>query len=195
MAHTPAASTTRVTNPPGLLSQGVFVCLIFKDFIYLFSERREGGRETSVCERNINRLPLAHPQLGTWPTTQACALTGNRTGELLVRRPAPNLLSHTSQGTVLILAPPSPASWEPLSPGQTATVCHPNPGTKFIVLKRSKRMNAMDEGKSNKTATVLGRRQNGLCPHFLDEELRHRQFKPSGCSCLPPAFSAAPSLL
>ena len=32
-------------------------------------------------ERNINDvwLPLEHSQLGTWPTTQACTLTGNRT--------------------------------------------------------------------------------------------------------------------
>ena len=51
---------------------------IFKDFIYLFLERGEGRekertRNTNVC------LPLAYPLLGTWPTTQACALTGNRT--------------------------------------------------------------------------------------------------------------------
>ena len=25
-------------------------------------------------------LPLEHPLLGTWPITQACALTGNQTG-------------------------------------------------------------------------------------------------------------------
>ena len=38
----------------------------------LFPERGEGR------ERNINVwLPLTCPQLGTWPTTQACALTGN----------------------------------------------------------------------------------------------------------------------
>ena len=31
-----------------------------------------------VKEKNINMwLPLAHPPLGTWPATQACALTGN----------------------------------------------------------------------------------------------------------------------
>ena len=44
-----------------------------KDFIYLFLERgRDGEREG---ERHINVwLPLAHPQLGTWPATQACAL-------------------------------------------------------------------------------------------------------------------------
>ena len=45
------------------------------DFIHLFLERWEGrGKER---ERNINQLPLVHPQLGTWPTTQAYALTGN----------------------------------------------------------------------------------------------------------------------
>ena len=34
----------------------------------------------------------------TWPATQACALTGNQTGDPLVRRPALSPLSHTSQG-------------------------------------------------------------------------------------------------
>ena len=29
----------------------------------------------------IDQLPLTHPQLGTWPTPQACALTGNRTSD------------------------------------------------------------------------------------------------------------------
>ena len=43
-------------------------------------------------------LPLEHPPPGTWPATQACALTGNRTGYPLVCRPALNPLSHTSQG-------------------------------------------------------------------------------------------------
>ena len=38
------------------------------------------------------------PPLGTWPATQAGALTGNRTGNPLVPRLALNLLSHTSQG-------------------------------------------------------------------------------------------------
>ena len=38
------------------------------------------------------------PPLGTWPATQACALTGNQTSDLcLFRRPVPNPLSHTSQ--------------------------------------------------------------------------------------------------
>ena len=51
---------------------------------------RKRGRETSMCKRNINLLPLARPQLGTWPTTQACALTGNRTSGLSVCRQCPS---------------------------------------------------------------------------------------------------------
>ena len=41
---------------------------------------------------------LHTPLLGTWPATQARALTGNRTGDALVCRPELNPLSHTSQG-------------------------------------------------------------------------------------------------
>ena len=48
-------------------------------------------------------LPLTCPLLGTWPATQACALTGNQTSDSLVHRPVLNPLSHTSQGRVLIL--------------------------------------------------------------------------------------------
>ena len=51
-----------------------------------------------MCERYIDQLSLTHPQLGTWPPSQACALTGNRTDNPLVRRPAPSPLIHTSQG-------------------------------------------------------------------------------------------------
>ena len=42
-----------------------------KDFIYLFLERGEGREKER--ERNI-RFSCAHLG-GTWPTTQACALT------------------------------------------------------------------------------------------------------------------------
>ena len=42
---------------------------------------RQRGREKKERERNINVWsPLECPVLGTWPATQACALTGNRTG-------------------------------------------------------------------------------------------------------------------
>ena len=55
-----------------------------KGFIYLFFKTGTGKKER---ERNIDVwLPLACPSLETWPTTQACALTGNRTGNPLVLR-------------------------------------------------------------------------------------------------------------
>ena len=39
-----------------------------KNIIYLFLERREGGKKER--ERNINVwFPLMHPLLRTWPTT------------------------------------------------------------------------------------------------------------------------------
>ena len=75
----------------------LFLFLFFKDFVYLFLEREEGKEKER--ERKINVwLPLERPLLGTWPTTQACALTGNRTGHPLVHRLVLNPLSHTSQG-------------------------------------------------------------------------------------------------
>ena len=65
--------------------------------MYLFLER--GEKRENKRERNINVwLPLVCPLLGTWPATQACALTGNRTSDPLVRRPAFNPLTDTSQG-------------------------------------------------------------------------------------------------
>ena len=73
----------------------------FKDFIYLFSERRD--RREKERERNINVwLPLVHSLLGTWPATQACALTGDQTCDPSVHRRTLNPLSHTSQGFVLV---------------------------------------------------------------------------------------------
>ena len=73
----------------------------FKDFIYLFLDRRE--RREKERDRNINMwLLLMHLLLGTWPATQACALTGNQTGDPLVCRPALNSLNHTSQGCLAL---------------------------------------------------------------------------------------------
>ena len=43
-------------------------------------------------------LPLTCPHMGTWPTTQACALTWNLIGDPLVFRLVLIALSHTSQG-------------------------------------------------------------------------------------------------
>ena len=54
--------------------------IFFKILLFIFGEGggRTRGRGTSLCERHMDLLPLErqHPQLGTWPTTQACALTG-----------------------------------------------------------------------------------------------------------------------
>ena len=72
-----------------------------KDFI-LFLDRRE--RREKERERNINVwLLLTCPLLGTWPTTQACALTKNQTSDSLVLRLVLDPLSHTSQGRVGVL--------------------------------------------------------------------------------------------
>ena len=61
---------------------------------------------------------LCAPHWEPSPTTQACALTGNRTGIPLVHRPALNPPSYTSQGFFFfffffafsLLLPPSPFS-------------------------------------------------------------------------------------
>ena len=61
-----------------------FFLLFFKGFIYLFLERGEGRekeRERNICVW----LPLTWPPLGSWPTTQACALTGSWAGNPLIR--------------------------------------------------------------------------------------------------------------
>ena len=54
-----------------------------------------------MCERYINHLALIHFQLGTWPTTQACALAGNWTSNPSIHRLVLSLLSHTSWADAL----------------------------------------------------------------------------------------------
>ena len=77
---------------------------LFKTFIhfyffkYLFLERGEGEREGEKHQC----VSLMHPLLGTWPTTQACALTGNGTSNPSVCRPVLNPLTYISQGPLLI---------------------------------------------------------------------------------------------
>ena len=73
----------------------LFLFSFFLDFLYFW---REEGREKEK-ERNISVwVPPTYPLLGTWPETQARALTGNQTSNTLVRRPMLNPLSHTSHG-------------------------------------------------------------------------------------------------
>ena len=86
-------------NPLSHTSQGCFKFL--KNILFIFRARgREGDREGKKHQyiSNISQLPLAHPHLGTWPTTQAWALPGNCTHSLLVCGIMSNPLSHTSQG-------------------------------------------------------------------------------------------------
>ena len=81
-------------RPSQIFVLGIVFFFFFKILFILYKgERREKERE-----RNINVwLTLTHPLLGTWPATQARALTGNRTGDLLVLRPAFSPLSHANQ--------------------------------------------------------------------------------------------------
>ena len=73
---------------------------MFNILIYLFLERGEGKKKER--ERKINVwLPLVHLLLGTWPTAQACVLTGNQSSDPLVLRSALSPLSHTSQGNIM----------------------------------------------------------------------------------------------
>ena len=66
---------------------------------------REGkGERKNERERNISVwLPPMRALLGTWPTTQACALAANRTCDPLAHRPVLNPLSHSSQGWIYII--------------------------------------------------------------------------------------------
>ena len=84
----PKGRTLRSCQP--VLGKDVF--LFFKGFIYLFIYLFRGEGREKERQRNISVwLPLAHLLLGTWPATQAYALTGNWTGD------PSNPLSYTSQ--------------------------------------------------------------------------------------------------
>ena len=91
--------------------------LFFFQILFLFVFRERGGEKER--QRNINVwLPLSRPLLGTWPTTQGCALTGNQTSDPLVHRMALNPLSHTSSVSYTHLTLPTTGSlcrsrWSP----------------------------------------------------------------------------------
>ena len=81
----------------------------FRNLYFMFSFTDHPILCLFVClfvyerERNINVwLCLTCPQLGTYPATQACALTRNGTGDLSVRGPMLKPLNHTSQGQTSI---------------------------------------------------------------------------------------------
>ena len=99
-------SITQVTQPP--YSPDLAPCnfwlfpklkpplFFFRFYLFIFRER---GRREGEREGKKHQSVPSHPQLGPWPTTQACTLTGTQTYNLLFHRPAAlSPLSHTSQG-------------------------------------------------------------------------------------------------
>ena len=76
---------------------------LFFNFIYFCREgkgRRKRGREPSMWCVVASLVPPTGDL--TWPTTHACALTGNWTSDPLVPILALNPLSHISQGWFLV---------------------------------------------------------------------------------------------
>ena len=146
-----------------------FILLFKIACIYFKREGKRGrkkGRETSMCERNIDRLPLATPQLGNRPATQTCALTRNRTGDLSLWETMPNPLSHTSQGYLpLYLSHPYPfwaCSVLGFVPSTLHTLSHYSP---------------MTLGVSNLIAFIFWRGNGG--PERLSDVLRATQQSPN----------------
>ena len=66
-------------------------------FIYLFIFRERGREGEREGEKPQGAVASHAPLLGTWPATQACALTGNQSSDPLVCRPKINPLRYTSQ--------------------------------------------------------------------------------------------------
>ena len=95
-------------------------------------EGRKKGRETSMCKRYV---------IGC--LSQACAWTGNWTGDLLVCRQALSLLSHTIQGCILLYLNYTSNSWflkqkQNTSITQKKWVSHTNTPKTGLYLNRRK---------------------------------------------------------
>ena len=81
-----------------------FLFFFLRFYLFIFREMGRKGkrrRETSIWSARETSVPLTRLQPGTWPATQASALTRSQTGKLLVCRTMPNPLSHTNQGNIL----------------------------------------------------------------------------------------------
>ena len=77
----------------------------FLDYLFIYFQREGKGvrkRGRKMCQRYIYRLPLACPQLGTWPATPGMCLDWESTSDVLIHRWALNPLSHSSQGCVSV---------------------------------------------------------------------------------------------
>ena len=82
----------------------LWLLFFFKDFIYLFLERREEREREREGNIWFGCL-LNAPWLGTEPATWACTLTGNWTHYLSLCETMPSQLSHPSQGPGSSLPP------------------------------------------------------------------------------------------
>ena len=75
-----------------------------KEFKKLFIFRERGGqRREKEREKNIDGCFSCMTQPEARPATQACAMTGNQTGNLLLCWTTASQLSHTGQGLNLTL--------------------------------------------------------------------------------------------
>ena len=79
-------------NPQIILQLSPYSLFFLRFYLFIFRERgRDGERDEEkhqcVRETSTDWSRLACLQPGTWPTTQACTVTRNRTGDLLVSRP------------------------------------------------------------------------------------------------------------
>lgn len=74
-------------------------------FVYFFLECRGGRRRERDIDVGEEQGWVASrmPELGTWPTSLACALTGNQMCSLFVHSPVLTPLNHTSQGKIYFL--------------------------------------------------------------------------------------------
>ena len=80
-----------------------FLSFFFFKRLYSFTFRERGREGEREGEKHQCVVVSCSFPTGDLPTTQAYALTGNQAGDPLVRRPALNPLSHTSQGKRQIL--------------------------------------------------------------------------------------------
>ena len=81
-----------------------FLFFLFKKIFYLFifRERRREGEREGEKHQCVVASPVPSTGGPTWPATQACALTGKRTGDPLVFGLVLHPLNHASQGSFLL---------------------------------------------------------------------------------------------
>ena len=88
-----------------------------------------------MCERDLGWLPVVHPQLGTWPTTQACALARNQSGDLSVCRTMPNPLGSISEGSAdSQAAPQTTECWHRGHKSASCFTTPPPPNGPYVLL-------------------------------------------------------------